>query len=89
MSAATTVNPSTQKETIADHARVALGMKTWIADAYANIVIASATQSHSDTSLLLAFNTLTSDDSGDVEPLSIALSLWRVKCCASIKWILY
>ena len=63
-----------QQEEIASHARVAFGMRSWVADAYAAIATAPEPENHSATATLRACNKLTEDDSGSVDPLSAALA---------------
>ena len=63
-----------QQDEIASHARVAFGMRSWVADAYAAIATAPEPENHSATETLRACNKLTEDDSGSVDPLSAALA---------------
>ena len=63
-----------QRDAIAEHARSAFGMRSWIADAYADIATAEEPSSHSATSTLRACNKLTRDDTGNVDPLVSALA---------------
>lgn len=54
---------------IAAHAQTVFGMKTWIANAYANIACGGKPEKHSSTPTLRACNRLLKDDSGSVDPL--------------------
>lgn len=63
-----------KQDELADHARVAFGMRSWIADAYAAIATAEEPTNHSATATLRACNKLTQDDSGSVDPLASALA---------------
>lgn len=74
MSTTSTSSLSAQKYSLSSHARVAFGMRAWIADAYADIATASPAKEHSATATLRACSRLTSDDSGSVDPLTSVLA---------------
>lgn len=71
---AMTASKKPTKQEIADHAISAYGMRTWIANAYADIATAKAPSDGSASSTLRACTKLTQDDCGSVDILVSSLA---------------
>lgn len=69
-----TTSKAPSKKEIADHAISVFGMRSWIANAYADIETATAPENQSASSTLRACTKLTQDDCGSVDPLVSALA---------------
>lgn len=65
----TTSTKKTDRQDMADYARSAFGMRSWIADVYADIATAPTPSGRSSVSTVRACAKLIQDDTGKVDPL--------------------
>ena len=62
------------RDEMADYARTAFGMRSWIANVYADIATASTPSGRSSVSTVRACTKLVQDDTGKVDPLVALLA---------------